>query len=466
MAFLVLYSGVAVYLLLKSNPYLYAQDTLNSQYKKQEKAAITPWPPVDSHLDLGQAPMGESAPWPYLTKEHLNITSPENTRNKSYTEYKAYDLNKDFEGKAEAFLQTKDFVYLRDESGQIFRFDMMGNLKWSYLPSGEPFIQALIDQNLLYLIAENGKVTALQVASGQPQWTLNSRSQLFGEAWIQDKNLILPVEELDTEVGSKKANQKSSSLLKIVRKTGQLEEKIVGFDFKGPFGQVPAGDLRLIHHGTQLIAISKNLDKGVKVEWTTNLPAKIQGDLSVYDGSIFALTEGNRLYGMNLKKKGEMIFDIDLDVKPAGGLSYLPEMERIAYLSSDSILRVIDLKAKNKAWRFDLGVGGPMRDLWSARLKGSYIQEFGMKWVHKGWTIWSPCRKQHFCIYNPEKGQLIQRIELSGEPLELPIISDDKMIVLVKKPSGKIALSHLLEPIEYKNAVAKDEAAQVKKDED
>tara|TARA_Y100001958_G_C21224271_1_gene549621 strand:- start:335 stop:1753 length:1419 start_codon:yes stop_codon:yes gene_type:complete len=452
-ALLILYSGGAIYLLLKSNPYLYSQKTLKSQFQKSESNHIAPWPPKSSQFELNASKLGEPAPWPYLTSENTNITSEEVTRNKSYTEFKAYDLQAIFKGSAKPFLQTKSSLFVTDETGRIFLFDSKGNLKWSYHPhSNDGFFQSLVDNELLYLIQKNGEVTALQLDSGRPQWILPLETEVAGEAWTYKDHLLVPLQ-------ADKASSKTSSEIAVLsRESGVLEKTLPGFDFKDNFKKVRSSDGWLLYSGSQVIAISHNYLESQKTLWSTTLPEQIADTMAVYNGQAFLHTVGNRLYVLNLKKKGDVDLDMDLDVTPGGGFTYLPEMDRLAYLSKDSILRVLDLKKGEKAWRFDLGVGGSLREIWSSRLKGAYIQEFGMKWAYKGWTIWSPCRKHHFCIYNPEKGQLIQRIEMSGEPLHLPMIAENQMLVVIRKPDGKLALSLLLEPAEYKAAMAKEEA--------
>lgn len=460
---LLIYCGISIYFLLKANPFLYSQGTLKAQQQVKTSESLEPWPPIDGQFALEKKASGEGDPWPFLSFGNLNMTSPDQTRNKSYTEYKSFPLKAAFKGEVKILHQAFDHILLKDEDNWIFNFDFKGNLRWSYgLNKEAELAQVLKDSVLLYLIRKNGSVTALQLSTGMPQWNLETEQSSSGQAWLENEFLILPVEKSN----SKKI---TSSLLKIDRNQGRLVASMDGFEFKQAFKQVPlpGSDTRLVYAGTQVVAFQKPLDdKLVKVLWSTTLPENISGELVTADSQIFVTTEGKRLYVLNAKKKGEALFDLDLDITPAGNLTYLPEMNRLAYLSDNGVMRVIDLKKEEMAWKFDLSIKAPLREIWASRLKGAYIQEFGMKWVDKGWTLWSPCRATMFCVYNPDRGQLIQRIELSGHPIALPVVTDDKIFALVKQTSGDLALAHLLEPSDLRKAQAEDEAEAAKKDED
>lgn len=461
LALVIIYSIVAVYLVIRANPFLYSQGTLKARQEVQTSEKLQPWPPPGSQFELDKEPSGGGSSWPFLSAGNLNMTSPEVTRNKSYTEFKAYPLDVQFEGEPQVLNHSSRTLILRDAT-RIFNFDAEGGLRWSYgLPEGAELKQALVDSILIYLIRQNGSLTALSLETGRPQWTLQTERPVLGEAWLESELLILPVEKMNDPNAKKSSKKITSSLMKIDRGSGTPRGSVDGFDFKQAFKEVAVlgTGLRLIYSGSQITAISKDLGKGIDQLWSTNLPENISRELVVANSSIFAVTEGKRLYVLSAKKKGDVSFDIDLDINPGGNVTYLPEMERLAYLGENGVLRVVDLKKENMAWKFDLSIKGPLREVWSSRLKGAYIQEFGMKWLHKGWTLWSPCRASQFCVYNPDRGQLIQRIELSGTPMAMPVVLNEKIFALLKQPTGTLAIAHLLEPAELRKAEAAAEAA-------
>lgn len=462
LALLLIYSLVAVYFVLRANPFLYTQQTLRAKQQVQTAEKVQPWPPLDAQFEIEQKASGRGSSWPFLSAGNLNMTSPDVTRNKSYTEFRAYPLKADFKGETLVLNHSQRNLILKDESNSIFNFDPQGNLRWTYtLAQTAELKQTLLDAVFIYLIQANGSLTAVNIETGRPQWNLRTGRSLFGEAWLEEDYLILPVEKLADPNAKKTSKKTTSSLLKIDRNDGTLQATIDGFDFKQPFKEVavPGTKTRLVYSGPQIIAFSTDLDKSVNQLWSTTLPESISRELVVADSYLFAVTEGKRLYVLSGKKKGEVLFDLDLDITPGGNVTYLPEMERLAYLGEGGTLRVVDLKKEEMAWKFDLSIKGPLREVWSSRLKGAYIQEFGMKWIHKGWTLWSPCRASQFCVYNPDRGQLIQRIELSGSPVAMPVVLDEKIIALLKQPSGKLAIAHLLEPAELRKAEAEAAAA-------
>lgn len=458
----IIYSLASVYLLLKANPFLYAQGSLidqQAQYKASK--SLNAWPPKDAQFPMTEKASGKGISWPFLSFGNLNMTSPEVTRNKSYTEFKSFPLKAKFQGNPHIILQAKNELIVLDEDNWVYNFNNIGELRWSYGLSKEAeLLQTLKDSSLLYLIRKNGSVTALELEGGRPQWILEPAQNIVGEAWLENESLILPVEKVEGKESKKNRKKVSFQFLQIDRNDGSLKTTSDGFDFKEAFKEVllPGTEHRLLYSGAQIIAIPQNFEVPIKTAWQTTLPESIARELVFADGRIFATTEGKRLYVLNGKKKGDTLFDIDLDIFPGGAVTYLPEMDRLAYLGESGILRVVDLKKKEMAWKFDLSIKGPLRSIWSSRLKGAYIQEFGMRWVYKGWTLWSPCRAKAFCVYNPERGQLIQRIELTGTPLSLPYVAPDKIYAPVKLDSGELAVAHLYEPTELRKAQAEEEA--------
>lgn len=84
-----------------------------------------------------------------------------------------------------------------------------------------------------------------------------------------------------------------------------------------------------------------------------------------------------------------------------------------------------------------------------------------MDWLHKGWTIWAPCGTSRFCIFTPNKGQLIQRVSLSVAPLTLPLQVERRWVFFGQK-GDKYMLSHIAEGKEIRKMQAeKDEKAAV-----
>lgn len=463
-ACLLIYSAGAVYFLLKENPFLYSQSTLTSNQSARTAADLKPWPLPDDQFPLEKKPSGHQSPWPFLENGNSNTTSAEITRNKSYNEFKTYALTPQPQKSFKILGQTSKGLVLSDSQNLISRYDLKGQRIWTYgLPVDAEISQTLQDNVFLYVVQKNGSLTAVHLESGRPHWNLDSHSAAFGECWIQGSYLVFPIERREEDLSKKSKAKKTSNLIFINRENGTVAQVIEGFEFKDPFKTMalPGLDLRVIYSGNQVLAIPKNAEK-TNVLWSTKLPENILHHLtSAANGQIFAVTEGHRLYVLNAKKKGEVLFDLDLDIRPGGDPTYLPEMERLAYLSEGGTLRVIDMQKHEMAWKYDLSIKGELRGLWSARLKGAYIQEFGMKWAHKGWTFWSPCRSNHFCVYNPDRGQLVQRIELSGSPVIMPVVEEDRIYALIRLSNGnELAMAHLLEPAEFRKAELQEQKAQ------
>ena len=127
---------------------------------------------------------------------------------------------------------------------------------------------------------------------------------------------------------------------------------------------------------------------------------------------------------------------------------------RLAVLDTNGFISAIDAKSGKVYWRFPTENRNPLAETWSARLKGQHIEEFKMDWLHKGWTIWSPCYDNSFCIYTPNKGQVVTRVKLSGRPLALPLPVDHRWVFLSHTKGGNYILSQIVEDAEIKKLKA------------
>lgn len=450
------YVAAVGYLLFKANPYLYSQSTLKSRASSFEEGTVTPQPSPKNQFPLEETPTGLST-WPYLTSGHANIANPEVTRGKSFREIQVANLNPQPPKDAGVVGFDATQVLMLDSENGLASYSIDGSLMWRYkiskdhLTAESPKPYVLMDSALVYLILSKGRIQTIQKTTGRPQWLMELDTDVLSEPWFKENSLI--VTTLKDVSAAKNKKTPITELIFLDRSQGTLQKKIDGFENKGPFVQVlaPALKARIFVQGTRVFAINESkLNNAVDILWTVNLPEEAMPQPIVYENLIILTTQGNHLTILDGAKKGQTETEIDLEAEIGAEITPIPLTQRLAYLDKRGTLRVLDYQKGEKAWKYDLSIRGPLRHLWSARLKGAFIQEFDMKWVHKGWTIWSPCGSKQFCIYNPERGQLINRIELSGEPMAQPLVFDRKLIALIKKPGGELAISHQMEPSEIK----------------
>ena len=140
----------------------------------------------------------------------------------------------------------------------------------------------------------------------------------------------------------------------------------------------------------------------------------------------------------------------------------MPIFNRASIVTDDGYLHMLDLDGYERVWRFDLNNENSTTLTWSARLSGNFIEELAMKWRYKGWTTWSPCVKDRICIYNPEKGQIVGRVMLSGSLASDPRFHKNSFHVVLKN-EGSLALAEYTERGYYRKNISKFQPKAVEK---
>ena len=196
------------------------------------------------------------------------------------------------------------------------------------------------------------------------------------------------------------------------------------------------------------------------LQWSQTLTEPARGPAMAVEHSLFIPSIGAKLFKLDGSRKGKLDWETDLEKPAMGSMAYLPIMDRLSLIDSAGALQVVDLKTGKSLWRYGLEVSrsAPFLEPWSARLKGQNIEEFKMDWLHKGWTVWSPCGDRRICLFTPNKGQLMQRIQLSHTPLSLPLALNKRLLFLGASKAGKLSVMHLVEEAEVKRL--KPEAAR------
>ncbi|MBK8204939.1 MAG: hypothetical protein IPK68_22425 [Bdellovibrionales bacterium] len=135
-----------------------------------------------------------------------------------------------------------------------------------------------------------------------------------------------------------------------------------------------------------------------------------------------------------------MDWEVDLDSPPLGPLTYIPVFQRLALITTDGHMHMIDIKKAEHLWRFPLDSRNPGHDIFASRLSAKNVEKLNLKWEKKGWTAWAPCSESRLCIYNPDKGQLIGRISAAGGVLTPPLFVGKGFYLLTaeKKPESKL----------------------------
>jgi hypothetical protein len=243
--------------------------------------------------------------------------------------------------------------------------------------------------------------------------------------------------------------EKGIQLLIVNRADGIKEEKMPKLEMK------PGFMLSRANASGNLIATVDNKVLAIDpetwtVEWSQTLTEPVRGPAVTVDGMIYVSTLGAKLMKLDGNKKGKLEWEAELEKSPATAPAYLPIMNRLSFIDTGGALVALDAKTGKGLWRMATENKNDLQETWSARLKGNHIEEFKMDWLHKGWTIGAPCSDRRFCIFTPNKGQMVARIQLNGEPLTLPLAHGRRWVFFTRTKSGQYSISHVLEESEIK----------------
>jgi outer membrane protein assembly factor BamB len=436
----ILYSGAVVYLLFTGNPYLYSHRELRAALTSGEDAKVQTMPSIP-HLSqkLGPPTFQWRYNWGRSAVDNLGTA-----RSKNWVEFKQhpvdFDLGSDRIDIQNVTSDTTGF-FVSGKMRWVAAVDLNGKTRWKFhfrsTPQGRSLLPVLLDDINAYLVHPEGEIVCLNKETGELQWLMSTGQDVVAQPFIWGEHLGVPIK-----------GTTGIELRLIDRHTGQPKPENPHLDIKPGFLLSFSEELKTLIVSVDNKVISIDPENWAIV-WSQTLTEPVRGPAVIVDQSIFITTLAGKLVKID-GRKGKVDWEIDLEKSPSSSPSYLPILQRLAFLDIGGGLNAVDIKTGKLLWRNSLENRNPLVETWSARLKGNHIEEFGMDWMHKGWTIWSPCSERRFCILTPAKGQLIARIELSAAPLALPQNIGRHLVFFGQSKPGKYVISHLLEQSEIK----------------
>lgn len=426
-----LYCGGVVYLLFQGNPFLYSHLELRASI-----AAVDTFKPqtVPAQPD-NSGKLGAISGHTRYNAERT-ATEPLGTpRGRSYLESEMYPIDLGTESfKIERVQADASGFYLSGSSRWVVALGLDGVTRWRYGfkdATGEPTV--LLDETTAYLIHSKGKVVALNKVDGQIRWVLSTNQDLAAAPILFRKLILIPSKSTE-----------GMQLVLIDRLDGQRAEISPRLDVKPGFllSEAPQLNLLIATVDNKVVALSP---EDWSVQWTQVLTDPIKGHAVIAGTQIFAATLGAKVVMLDGAKKGKLEWEAEIDKPAASPPAYLPVVHRLAVTDTSGALSAIDGKTGKVFWRLPVENRNPLHETWAARLSAKYIEEFKMDWLHKGWSIWTACTSNHFCIYTPNKGQLVSRIPLSGAPVSLPLALEKRWVFLLETKPGQYTLSHAVE---------------------
>lgn len=450
---LAFYGTAAIYAVLVSNPYLYSskefqvglagkkddgyQPIVTALERPAEKSARDVQPP--NRMDWKQQATEDSG----------------ETRDRRYVEMTLSPLFTELDQKPAnvrwRLLQNHILALFAD--GPVKALDYEGKTLWTFTSQDigttgyapEP----AADEDSIYLVAKNGRIYNLKLSTGRLYWKAQIHGQFLSDAFLNDTFLYV-VEQVSSMEPGKKTPIMKSYIRQIDRNTGTLDDTSAELNVKG-FTEFSYDreSKRLILVSDERI-LSVQLPK-MEIVWQKSLSSPVVGPAVIADGQVLLSLKEGKFKSLQLNN-GNDAEEVDLEHPVASAPAYIPLHKRVAITTQDGYQHVVDVTEGKRLWRFDLSNKNKINSSWSARLSGNFIEELQMKWVHKGWTIWSPCAEARICIYNPEKGQIVGRVMLGGSLASLPKFNDRSFNVVLEKDSGYTIGNYVEQPVAKKAA--------------
>ena len=436
------FCGLAIYRLLQANPYLYAHSELRGaalQNVDRVRQTIPARPRQPSRL----APITFQ---PRYGLERNGIDPLGVPRSRAYVEAAFHEIKFDIP-QFEPSVMTGDqsgFV-ISSKSAWVVAVNLNGQVRWRYKFANRaadtaPYV--LLDEDYVYLVHPAGEILSLSKSDGELHWLLDLRQEVAAQPFFWNRHIVVPLRAAD-------GRGEKLRMMQIRRADGLTE-------LDPP--RLAAKPGILFSFNTTLGALIGVVDNRVvavdpgdwEILWSQTVTDPIRGSATLNDNQIYVSTLGAKIVKLDGAHKGRIEWEADLPKSPLAPPAYLPLAQKLSVLDQSGGLNTVDAKTGRAQWRQTTENRAALNETWSARLKARNIEEFRMDWSQKGWSIWSPCAERSLCIFTPSKGQLIQKIALSGAPLALPLVEGRGYAVLTQIKTGRYGLSRLVEESELK----------------
>jgi outer membrane protein assembly factor BamB len=442
---LTIYAGGVIYWVLWSDPYLYSH--VEFQKALVGKKSEAPQVLRAQHEEAPSAApfQQEVASLALWNHERTGVDYAEVTRNRKFIEESSTDLTLPEGYEPQQYVTDSQGVVMVNAKGVVLSFDWDGQLQWKFTPPENlSFFRPLLLNSKVILSSRKGHLYALNRGTGDLDWYTPLAQEIFSDPILTDKTILLPIRPWTRDLKSEnKAASKDEAKEDLSPGLAEVDlndgtwlrispplplEKEVHWSLRGK-------DLYLAHDKSVFDIDLASLE----VKKKKDFEAEVVSPPMLLVEKMIVSTRDGRIFGVNYKN-----FEVDFESDLGHSLSVppwlLPIFDRLAIVTDNGYLHVIEAKEGERKWRYNLQNESPSRLGWSSRLNGKHIEQLNLGWTYKGWSLWVPCVKDRVCIYNPMEGQIIDRILLSGAYTGTPYVKDKDFYFLLKKDKGwKIA---------------------------
>ncbi|MCB9027145.1 MAG: PQQ-binding-like beta-propeller repeat protein [Bdellovibrionaceae bacterium] len=419
---MLLFSTAIIYGIYVYNPYFMNRKPLSESLSENQNHTLTiPESKMESE-GLG--------PWNFI--ESLNLS-------------RTYVYNSDYESDVtyvrEASIKlpisvNKNSVaplWTGDESGHYYTYphelvktDFNNERSWFFRShEKDKFMTSpVVGSHYLFITTESGLIYKLNKINGKLIWLIKYPGQLFNNFLPYNSFLFFITKEATEEFYINKINGQTGEL--------QWKEPLIGFTSPSELTINEALKLLLVTDPNGSL-LSIDLNNG-NAYWQKKKLGNITTPASTIGESAYVANDEGMAMSLNLKKK-QISWEYKLPTPAVSSFTYVPSYGLIAVLTENGYLQTIEARTGEGHWRYNTGLVQNNTKLFSIRMNSKGIKKYKLNWSHKGWVLISPCGDDRLCVFNPEKGQLVNRIRLRGQMSQhLPLFINQKMYALLKNP--------------------------------
>ncbi|MCC7405284.1 MAG: PQQ-like beta-propeller repeat protein [Bdellovibrionales bacterium] len=433
-----------LFFVFKNNPYLYSTETLKSMFHKKQSDEIHPVPQVKVG-DLKAGDLTSAFVW-RMNQNRSAFYNPATTFNYKYEKIWSRHLLLDGDAifKSSLWVFDESGYYLYGSGAALAATDTSGLLRWKLKlsdPNSTFAAQPLITKTRVFALTTDGRLFAIDKDHGRVLWTVRAGVGSRGSPVLVGQRVLFFATEETADLN------KVNKLFAAYAETGNIER--LGTDDVGPITNYPPTineELKSLYVASEagnLFAF--NYETG-KLLFKTSTSDKILSAVVLADKKAIFSTMDGKLVAVDAKT-GTLAWETDLESPSDSTPTFIPDYNYLAVMTNNGYLQTIDIKTGERKWKFLTHNSSSHHNTVAIRLKGRWIEEHSMKWQYKGWVIVAPCGDNRLCIYNPERGQIVDRMSLEGRLASEIMISGTDFVVSITtkdKDSGEEVMQLIL----------------------
>jgi outer membrane protein assembly factor BamB len=320
-----------------------------------------------------------------------------------------------------AVLGHEDMAFVGGDTSWFHALKLDGTPAWSYRVKDSEWgihATAAADESQVYLGAYNGRLYALDRATGRANWVRLLGDALGASPLVTEEHLYAAIETVGVTNGY---------VAKLKKDSGELI-------WASPFlGEHPhsspavSSEHRMVAVGANNSRLFGISDQDGRVVWKVQFPGPIKTSPAIVGRTVIATSWRGGIKAVDLLT-GDILWEGDLVRDSMAHPAIIAEMGLAVAGEDSSEWSAYDIKTGKLKWRkrwFDDGVD------WS---QGSATaQKFKTARGHE-WRLWVPCSKTRICLVRASTGELLQQWTIPAKLTGVPVVHRNALWLALDGP--------------------------------